>query len=378
MYGVTIAGATLKPYMLFGICIIASDLVRDKTIRVPVAIIAAVFALIISDFLTGFVMASVMQHIMFILVLMIGFCYQHRQKDGIEFEEMGQATLATTIGYGIVFTVAWLMFSRGITPDGVYASERLEPGIVLRLASFGGNVSQRMRGFCIDPNSVITTLIPGATYALANVVYRKQEIVKSILALAVYLAVVVYSGSRMALMCTFVMLTIFFVIGYKRANNKRQVLVVGMAILGVILIGLISNIDAVILDGRLTIWKTNIQYLIGNNKELFGVGQNQIYLLTERGLACHNTWLEWICGTGIFLGVAIDLWFILAPLKYKKRAIGLGDENTKNAIPLIMAYVIVVVCISTVDNITNSVLLFLMLILRYGTINQSIKMEREA
>lgn len=397
MYGVTIAGATLKPYMLFGICIIASDLVRDKTIRVPVAIIAAVFALIISDFLTGFVMASVMQHIMFILVLMIGFCYQHRQKDGIEFEEMGQATLATTIGYGIVFTVAWLMFSRGITPDGVYASERLEPGIVLRLASFGGNVSQRMRGFCIDPNSVITTLIPGAAYALANVVYRKQEIVKSILALAVYLAVVVYSGSRMALMCTFVMLTIFFVIGYKRANNKRQVLIVGMAILGVILIGLISNIDAVILEvakmwesifgeraslgseyGRLTIWKTNIQYLIGNNKELFGVGQNQIYLLTERGLACHNTWLEWICGTGIFLGVAIDLWFILAPLKYKKRAIGLGDENTKNAIPLIMAYVIVVVCISTVDNITNSVLLFLMLILRYGTINQSIKMEREA
>ena len=215
---------------------------------------------------------------MFILVLMIGFCYQRCQKDGIEFEEMGQATLATTIGYGIVFTVAWLMFSRGITPDGVYASERLEPGIILKLASFGGNVSQRMRGFCIDPNSVITTLIPGAAYALANIVYRKQEIVKSILALAVYLAVVVYSGSRMALMCTFVMLTIFFIIGYKRANNKRQVLVVGMAILGVILIGLIFNIDAVILEvakmwesifgeraslgseyGRLTIWKTNVQ-----------------------------------------------------------------------------------------------------------------------
>ena len=70
------------------------------------------------------------------------------------------------------------------------------------------------------------------------------------------------------------------------------------------------------------------------------------------------------------------MWFILAPLKYKKRTIGLDDENAKNSIPLIMAYVIVVVCISTVDNITNSVLLFLMLILRYGTINQSIKTER--
>ena len=397
MYGVTIAGATLKPYMLFGVCIIVSDFIRNKTIRVPVTIIATVFALIFSDFLTGFVMASVMQHIMFILVLIIGFCYQHHQNNGIEFEEMGQATLATTIGYGIVFTVAWLMFSRGIALDGVYASERLEPGIVLRLASFGGNVSQRMRGFCIDPNSVITPLIPGAAYALANIVYYKQEIVKSILAITVYLAVVVYSGSRMALMCTFAMLTIFFIIGYKRANNKRLVLTVGVTILGILLMGLIANVDAVILEvaktwasifgeraslgseyGRLTIWKTNIQYLIRNNKELFGVGQNQIYLLTERGLACHNTWLEWVCGTGIILGVAIDLWFILAPLKYKKRTIGLDDENAKNAIPLIMAYVIVVLCISTVDNITNSVLLFLMLILRYGTINQSIKKERVA
>lgn len=88
MYGVTIAGATLKPYMLFGICIIASDFIRNKTIRVPATIIAVVFTLIFSDLLTGVVMASVMQHIMFILVLMIGFCYQHRQNYGIEFEEI--------------------------------------------------------------------------------------------------------------------------------------------------------------------------------------------------------------------------------------------------------------------------------------------------
>lgn len=397
MYGVTIAGATLKPYMLFGICIIAGNFIRNKTIRVPVAIIAVVFALIFSDFLTGFIVASVMQHIMFILVLMIGFCYQNYQKNGVEFDEMGQAMLATTIGYGIVFTAVWLMFSFGIIADEVYTSERLEPGIVLGLASFGGNISSRMRGFCIDPNSVITTLIPGGAYALANIVYRKQDVAKSLLALASYLAVVIFSGSRMALVCTLALLVIFFVIGYREANNKRQVLAVGMTILGALLIGLISNIDAITFEvtktwasifgeraslgskyGRLTIWKTNVEYLIRNNKELFGVGQNQIYLLTERGLACHNTWLEWICGTGIILGTAIDLWFIFAPMRFKKRTMGLGDENAKKAIPLIMTYVIVAVCISTVDNITNSVLLFLMVILRYGTINQSMKMERVA
>ena len=76
MYGVTIAGATVKPYMLFGICIIVSDFIRNKTIRVHTTIIAVTFALIISDFLTGFVTSSVMQHIMFILVLIIGYCYR--------------------------------------------------------------------------------------------------------------------------------------------------------------------------------------------------------------------------------------------------------------------------------------------------------------
>ncbi len=392
MYGVTIAGATLKPYMLFGICIIAGDFVRNKTIQVHAAIVAVIFALIFSDYLTGFVMASVMQHIMFILVLMIGYCYQNYQCDGIEFDEMGQAALAATIGYGIVFTVAWLMFNRGVTADGIYASERLDAGIVLRLASFGGNVSSRLRGFCIDPNSVITTLIPGATYALANIVYRKQDIIKSLLAIVVYLAVVFYSGSRMALICSFAMLVIFFVIGYRKSENKRRMAVAGIASVGVLLVALIINMDTIILEvaklwadmfgeraslgseyGRLTIWKTNIEYLINNSKEWFGVGQNQIYLLTERGLACHNTWLEWICGTGIILGAIIDFWFILAPVRFKKRSVGMGGEN---ALPIIMAYITVVVCISTVDNITNPVLLFLMLILRYGVINRGLQTER--
>lgn len=389
MYGVTIAGATLKPYMLFGICIIASDLVRNKTIRIPVAIIAAVFALIISDFLTGFVMASVMQHIMFILVLMIGYCYQSYQRDGVEFDEMGQAALSATIGYGIVFTAAWLCSYSDIAIDGIYALDRLEAGMVLKQASFGGIVSARLRGFCIDPNSVITTLIPGAAYAFANIVYRRQDVAKSLFAVIIYLMVVFFSGSRMAWICSFIMLIIFFAIGYKRAKNKRRMALIGTAVIVALLVISILNAATIVLEvvkiwmdmfgdraslnseyGRFTIWKANLEYLIQNGKEWFGVGQNQIYLLTGRNLACHNTWLEWICGTGVFLGTAIDLWFILAPIRFKKRSTRVGFKNMQDALPTIMAYITIVICISTVDNITNSVLLFLMLILRYGTLNE--------
>lgn len=171
-------GGNNKTIYAFGCFIILDDLLKHRTLRVHATLIAVAFVLIISDYLTGFVMASVMQHIMFMLVLLIGYCYQDYQTDGIEFEEIGQVALATTIGYGLVFTVAWLAFSFGYSINGIYASERLDAGIVLKLASFGGTVSSRLRGFCIDPNSVIATLIPGAAYAMANITLKKKILQK--------------------------------------------------------------------------------------------------------------------------------------------------------------------------------------------------------
>lgn len=393
MYGVNIAGATIKPYMIFGCFIILGDLLKHRTLRIHATLLAVAFALIISDYLTGFVTASVMQHIMFVLVLLIGYCYQDYQIDGIEFEEIGHVALATTIGYGLIFTVAWLIFSLGYSLNGIYALERLDAGIVLKLASFGGTVSSRLRGFCIDPNSVITTLIPGAVYAMANITFEKKNIVKSVFGIVVYFAVVFYSGSRMALLCSFAMLVVFFIIGYRKSENKRRAAMIGVVGTLAAFVLAFLNLEAIILEivkiwadlfgeraslaseyGRLTIWKTNLTYLIDNNKLLFGVGQNQIYLLTQRGLACHNTWLEWICGTGIVLGLFIDCWFIFAPARFKRRT--LGKTDARNNFPIILAYITVIVCISTVDNITNSVLVFLMLILRYGTIKEDLLTER--
>ena len=228
---------------------------------------------------------------------------------------------------------------------------------------------------------------------MANITLKKKDIAKSVIGMAVYLAVVFYSGSRMALLCSIVLLVIFFIIGYRRSENKRRMAAIG--VVGVLIICILAflNLNVIILEiariwadlfgeraslgseyGRLTIWKTNLTYLIDNNKIWFGVGQNQIYLLTQRGLACHNTWLEWVCGIGIAFGLLMDGWFILAPIRFKKRVIGKVDMQ--NVMPIILAYITVVVCISTVDNITNSVLVFLMLILRYGTITDDSVAER--
>ena len=210
------------------------------------------------------------------------------------------------------------------------------------------------------------------------------------------MGVVFYSGSRMALICSLGMLIVFFVIGYSKSVNKQRIAVIGIAVVVFLVIGMIVNIDTIILEvakiwvdlfgnrstltseyGRLTIWKTNIEYLISNSKEWIGVGQNQIYLLSKSGLACHNTWLEWICGTGIILGTIIDFWFILAPFRFKKRTDDvLGGEDAKNTMSIIMSYIAIVVCVSSVDNITNPVMLIIMNMLRFGKINGQTKSER--
>ena len=61
-----------------------------------------------------------------------------------------------------------------------------------------------------------------------------------------------------------------------------------------------------------------------------------------------------------------------------KRAVDMSDEDAQMAFPIVISYIVIIVCISTVDNITNSVLLFLMLILRYGMINMNLQAERIA
>ena len=393
MYGIDFIGATIKPYMIFGCFIILANLVKYKTIKINFAIMCVAFSLMISDCLNGFIMASVMQHIMFMFVLMIGYCYKNCQSNGIEFEGIGSAALSTTIGYGTVFTVAWIIFNLGYSIEGLYTYERLDAGVVLKQLSFGGIFSSRLRGFCIDPNSVITTLIPGAAYAMVNIIYKKKDVMKSFFGIITYLVVVFSSGSRMALLCSIVMFMLFAFIGYKRSSNKRWIIAFGIiAVIGFLVI-ILTNINTIAFElekiwlelfggraslgseyGRITIWKTNLMYLIDNNKLWFGVGQNQIYLLTEIGLACHNTWLEWICGTGLFVGIIIDTWFISAPLCFRKKT--MKKITSLDTLPIILSYITVFLCVSTVDNITNSVLLFFMLILRYGVINDNYMAER--
>lgn len=383
MYGVNIAGATLKPYMIFGLLIIITCFTKGKGTRIPVGIFLCAFALIVSDILNGLVTVSIMQHLMFLFILCIAYNYTLlAQEDDHFVDDLRNVTIATTVGYGLVFTVTYILYNLHPEFPGIYTADRYSAGMVLRFMSTGGVSIVRFRGFCIDPNSVITALIPGTAFALQSLIYEKKNACKSLLAVCVYSVVMIASGSRMAMICTVLMLFVMLLTGYKQANNKgKWLLLLILLSMACALVGVV-NFQAIVYKissffnsraglndsgGRFTIWKYNLQWLEENGRLLAGVGQNQIHNLTPIGKACHNTWLEWICGTGLLIGAGIDIWIILAPvsiINYVKN----NKVRLRNFIPIVLAYAIAMVCVTTVDNITNSTILFLMVIFRYGDI----------
>jgi hypothetical protein len=194
----------------------------------------------------------------------------------------------------------------------------------------------------------------------------------------------------MGMVCTALMLVTMFIIGYRETTNRKNwnivaimatvIVILLMALRGRnILTGLILEIEeffssrASLFDnaGRFTIWKSNFIYLFEQNRIWFGVGQNQISNLTSQGKAFHNTWLEWLSGTGIFIGTGICLWFITAPRVLKRKCYEVEVDYRHYFEPLVLAYWTVLIAVTTVDNITNSVMLFLLVLFRYGIVESS-------
>jgi hypothetical protein len=388
MYGLEVAGSIIKPYMIYGFAIIVYSIVKNRRIKFPLAVLIIAVLLLLSDFINGLIVGSIKQHLMFLMIMCIAVEYLMLQKKTVDLEDISKITIATTIGYGTVFAVIGFLFSRNIVLPEVFTPDRYLPGIIFSSMAGFDNFSIRLRGFNIDPNGVVTTLIPGATFALANVLYRKESKVNSIKswgAVALFFIVVAYTGSRMALLANMIMVAIMFFIGYKQTEHKAQWVFLGLTGTLALMLFMIINKNQFFIElydsmeaffssrasltddaGRWTIWKHNFNYLLESDHLFVGVGQNQIVQLTRIGKECHNTWLEWICGTGLIIGMVMNVFFIFAPVPFSKNAKKSKLVYEHDALPIILAYIVVLIAITSIDNVTNSVLLMLAVLFRYG------------
>ena len=381
LYGIQLGGAVIKPYMIFGFFIILTNL---TTIKFPTLIYFISFLLVLSDCFTGLFLSSIMQHIMVMIIFIIACGYLSAQKGVIDADEIANVSIGTTLGYGIVYSIAYILTYYGIVLPDVYTTDRYTTGIVYygALTGLDNAIALRLRGFCIDPNGVINPLILGAAFALNNLFYESQKKWKNMLAIIIYFSVVYFSRSRAGMISSLAMVAYLLIMYLKNATNAKQTtlpVLGGIAFITLIMIGNYNSIVKGLKEyfearssftgsaGRYTIWKYNLNYLIDNGYLLTGVGQNKIHDYTLWGKPCHNTWLEWVSGTGVFIGLFMSSIFICSPIRYLRKNKHKGIVYLERIRIIILAYYVLLIAITTVDYIACPTMIIQCIIFLYGT-----------
>lgn len=392
MYGVTIAGMTLKPYMLFCMLLAFKMFVRhDFELNIggtatKTGFLLCVLALMINIINCG-TTSAIMAIVLLILVYGCGLIYISQIHES--FAEIGDIICASAVGFGIVFLIAFASTQMNITLPGagVVNNDRMSSGIVMGFGNmFDGTYYRvnRLRGFTIDPNSLNGMFMPAISICATRLFAGKSN-KKNKLCFIISMCCILASNSRTGLACALIIIVFAFIFTLPILSGERKskeilifiilcIITISALLytsLGDILLNKLSNAYGTrsnLTDeyGRWSVWQDAISALLASNPWL-GVGTGLIQYKTSVGLMCHNTWLEWICGCGIIVGGFMVLFFVfnlILMFTKKKRYLFSGEmQIVYQAIILGLAGI----CIGlvTVDNITNSYLWFLFITGQY-------------
>lgn len=383
MYGISVAGAIIKPYMFFcAILLLRMFLNKDTKIRLygRWALVSGVLTVLLfcMNLLNNQSTSSPKAALMMVVVWVCAMTYLSSCKESI-WIDIPKAIIAAGIGYGIVFVLGYCLMNVGIEVPGIVAGERSQSGMFLKFSNmFQGSLihASRLRGFTVDPNTLIGPFAFCSGICILRIYLRKGRILEW-LGLVLSGICVLLSNSRMGLICFVMLIFGTIVAGYRVANTRiRKHLKVGTLIIvfgGAIIIAttdIVSNIIKIIFAayanrsgltdeyGRLTIWEDAISVLFEHNL-IFGIGMGQMQYYTTAQRACHNTWLEMVCGSGIILGGALVLCFIFLVNAGLLKAF--QNRNLVKAEVLwgiTIGLLAVMISLISVDNITYSYLWF--------------------
>lgn len=379
-YGVQIGGAIIKPYMMFAIPLLfyarskKSLKINSKQLLMFFFICIAFF---LSDIANGFIMSSVFQRLYFVIIMVESWLYLNCLSDAGESTQIENAIASSVVGFGCVSIFAEMAFKFNINLPGV-VSDTSKSGALIKLYSTmqDTNLIQtyRLHGFESDPNSFSILFILGFTIAIYNLIVKRRKLKRVLVLLCISTLCIVWSNSRGAILTC---LVISFILILKNMFNKKG----NVFLKGLVLLGLLFTVVVIVVEpqwliamamrlvgntgrstltgqfGRLTIWKENIGNMLEINP-LFGVGANQSYLYSSISRACHNTWIEWLCSSGILIGPLAVIAF-MRPLKYVfiSNKDYSGSETPREVI--LLMYTAVFVMLISLDYFANIYLLFL-------------------
>lgn len=383
MYGIQVAGITIKPYMVFCgwlfLRMLLNGQTKIKAIRgwtlpaIGIIVILFIVNMFNSSSLYSLSAPCMLMVVWFCMTIYTSFWGETAQDD------IPEAIIATGIGYGFVFLIGFLLLTLGIPISGVGASERTEPGFILQFSNmFQGVLIQkwRLRGFTIDPNTMLGTFVFSGIVCLIRILMEENS-KREWLCLMLSMACIFLSNSRTGLMCFALALVMSVFAAYWKGSPqiRKRIEVITLIVIFVMIavmvgtdwirnlissfLGLYANRSGLNDEyGRFTIWKEAVGILMEKNP-FFGIGMGQMQFYTSVNRACHNTWLECLCGNGIILGSIFILFLLFTLIKGGIKAkYNTCSRYNQLLWSLTIGITVVVISLISVDNITYSYLWF--------------------
>ncbi len=389
-YGISVAGAIIKPYMIFALILPVVFYAKNKGNDFDLfaskgqllAGIITVLILLVNLFNTDD-FSSAKAALMAVVVYLCAQCYISSTKmDTID--QLSDVFIASCFGFSIVYLIAYACMINSVPIGDIVAQVRTDNGMFLTSNNMvDGTYTQtfRLRGFAYDPNTMFIQFIFGIAASILKL-FKKFSLYYVVTIITSALCIIL-SGSRMGLLCAALTVIITATIGISKIKSVRKKVA---TILGVItscalflcftvtkygqaltssLLSTYSNRSNLTDEyGRFSIWEECFE-IYWNKNPLFGVGFGKMdeYTITER--MTHNTWLQFICECGMIVG-GIAIIFFLSVLIIgwaKTHSVYTNSPSNTSYMCLIIGYTVTLISLMSVDNITCSYLWFCALLI---------------
>ncbi len=384
-YGISLAGAVIKPYMLFAFILLFVTYAKNKSNDFDLTaskgqLIAGIICILIlvQSLFNGDNMPAVKGSIMLMLVYICAQIYTSCTNCE-KAEQLSDVFIASCFGCGVVYLVAYFLLESGIDINGLVATNRAEDGLFMQMSNMSNGQyveAYRLRGFAYDPNTMFIQFVFGIS-ACVSKLFKKFKIYY-VLTFIISFVCILLSSSRMGLLCGIISIAITALVSISQIKNAKNRLTSTVAILAGCLIALVFTLTRAgqsiinqllstyqnrssLTDeyGRFSIWRECLK-VYWEKSPLWGVGLGQMSKLTVTERMTHNTWLQFICECGLVVGGIVIIYFFSilimgwakAPKKYR------NDPNNTSYLILVIGYTVTIVSLLSADNISCSYLWF--------------------
>ena len=170
-YGLNIAGATVRPYILFACILPIVFYAKNKGNNIDLSLkksqlIAGIISILIlahSIFISN--SSSAISGSILLILIYLSAQFSASCTDVNKCDKLCDVLIASCFGISVVYLVLYALFEAGIELSDVVTIAREEPGLLFRRRNMVGGklvTTYRLRGFAYDPNAMFLPFCIGS------------------------------------------------------------------------------------------------------------------------------------------------------------------------------------------------------------------------